>query len=133
MTELTRVVPDHAIRMVYNGTGGTLSQGTFVKLKAAPTYKGEIEAADGNDDPVYGVLMADVLNGARGDCQIFGIAKVLASTTVAVGVRVMPTTGAKSVTATAGHAVIGIALTAGATDTLHEVELSGPAGARMPG
>lgn len=133
MTTLTRVVPEYAVRQVYNGTGGTLSQGTFVKLKASPTYKNEIEASAGNNDPVLGVLMNDLATGVYGECQIRGVAQVLASTTVAVAARVMPTTGGKSLAATAGAACIGVAVTAGATDTLHEVELTGPGGVEMPG
>jgi hypothetical protein len=133
MTTLTSVVPEYGVRQVYNGTGGTLSQGTFVKLKAAPTYKNEIEASAGNKDAVLGVLMEDLATATYGECQIKGVAQVLASTTIAVGARVMPTTGGKSLTCTAGNSVIGVAVTAGATDTLHEVELTGVGGAEMPG
>jgi hypothetical protein len=133
MTTLTRVVPEYGVRAVYNGTGGALSQGTFVKLKASPTYKNEIEAATGNNDQVLGVLINDVADTTYGDCQVRGVAQVLAGGTIAVGARVMPTTGAKSLTATAGAATIGVAVTAGASDTLHEVELTAPGGAEMPG
>jgi hypothetical protein len=132
MTQLNRIVPEDGVRGVYNGTGGTLSEGTFVKTKSSGEYL-EIEAAAGNDDPVLGVLMADLATGTRGDCQVKGKALVLASTTIAIGARVMPTTGGKSLTTTVGHAVVGVAQTAGATDTLHEVELTAVGGAEMPG
>jgi hypothetical protein len=124
MTELTRTVPEHAVRAVYNGTGGTLSQGTMVKLKASPTYEGEIQAATGTTDAVYGILMADLATGHWGDAQIQGVAQVLAGGTIAVGARVMPTTGAKSLTCTTGNSVVGIAVTAGTASALHQVELT---------
>lgn len=133
MATLTRIVPEDGVRPVYNGTGGTLSKGTFVKLKAAPTYQNEIEAAAGNDDPVYGVLMEDLATANYGDCQIEGKAQVLAGGTIAVGARVMPTTGGVSLTATVGHAVIGVAVTAGTLAALHEVELTAVGGVEMPG
>jgi hypothetical protein len=132
MTELTRVIPEDAIRMVYNETGGTLSQGTLVKLKASPTYYREIQAATGNTDAVYGVLMRDLATGSRGDCQIKGIAQVLAGGTIAVGARVMPTTGAKSLTGTSGNSNVGVAVTAGTASALHEVELTGPGAGAIP-
>jgi hypothetical protein len=132
MTELTRIVPDKGVRQVYNGTGGTLLVGTFVKLKAAPTYKNEIEQATASEDPVLGVLMADLPNLSYGDCQIDGRAIVMASAVIAVGVRVMPAAAGQSVTATATNACVGIAVTAGDTSTLHEVELTGPGAAAMP-
>lgn len=131
MTELTRTVPESACRPVYNGTGGTLSQGTMVKLKASPTYEGEIEAATGNTDAVYGVLLADLATSSWGDAQIDGVAQVLAGGTIAVGARVMPTTGAKSLTCTSGNSVVGIAVTDGAASALHQVELTKGSGA-MP-
>lgn len=132
MTELTRVVPEYGVRQIYNGTGGTLSQGTFVKLKASPTYKNEIEAATGNTDAVLGVLMADVATAHYGDCQVYGVAQVLAGGTIAVGARVMPTTGAKSLTGTSGNSNVGVAVTAGTASALHEVELTGPAAGAIP-
>ena len=132
MTELTRVVPDKGIRQVYNGTGGTLLQGTFVKLKTAPTYKNEIEAATGNTDAYYGVLTADLATASYGDCQIEGVALVLGGEAVAVGVRVMPGAAGAGFTCTAGNSVVGIAVTLGALATLFEVELA-KGSARMPG
>lgn len=132
MTTLTSVVPEYAVRPVYNGTGGTLSKGTFVKLTASTT-KNEIVAATANKDPVLGVLMADVANGAYGECQIEGVAQVLGGGVIAVGARVMPTAGAVSLTCTAGESVVGVAVTAGSSGALHEVELTGVGGAEMPG
>lgn len=130
---LTRIVPEDGVRQVYNGTGGALVEGTLVKLKASPTYKGEIELSDDNKDPTYGVLMEDVSDASRGNCQIAGRALVLAGGTIAVGARVMPTTAGKSLTGTAGNAIAGVAVTAGTASALHEVELSGSFGGEMPG
>jgi hypothetical protein len=132
MTQLNAIVPAGFTRQVYNGTGGTLDKGTFVKLKAASAYM-EVEAAAANDDPVYGVLMNDVPTATYGDCQIAGKALVLAGGTIAEGARVMPTTGAKSLTATVGLNCTGIACTAGVASALHEVELGALGGAEMPG
>lgn len=132
MTELTRVVPEGAIRQVYNGTGGALSQGTFVKLKTAPTYKNEIEAAAADTDAVLGVLMADVANLSYGDCQVSGRALVLAVGVVAVGARVTPAAGGTGTVAAATNTCVGVAVTIGAAAELMEVELTGPGGAAMP-
>jgi hypothetical protein len=133
MSQPTAVVPDKGIRKIYNGTGGDLVQGICVKLTASPTVHSEIELADAATDPCYGVLMHDVADTEYGDCQVAGIALALASTTVAAAARVTGTTGGKTVAASAANAVFGVAVTAGATDTLHEVELTGPGGAEMPG
>jgi hypothetical protein len=131
MTVLTSVVPEFGVRQVYNGTGGALLQGSFVKLSGAT--KNQIVAAPDNDDPVLGVLMQDVADGTYGECQIEGVAKTLAGGTIAVGARVMPTTAAVGLTCTLGHAVIGVAVTAGSSGALFEMELTGPGGVEMPG
>jgi hypothetical protein len=132
MTELTRVVPEYGVRQVYNGTGGTLLQGSLVKLKAAPTYKDQIEAATGASDAVLGVLMADVANLKYGDCQVSGRALILAVGVIAVGVRVKPGAAGAIDTAAATNTCVGITVTAGAAGELCEVELTGPGGAAMP-
>lgn len=132
MTELTRVVPEYGIRQVYNGTGGTLSAGTFVKLKTAPTYKNEIEAAAATTDAVLGVLMADLTTANYGDCQITGRALVVALGVVAVGARVTPAAGGTGTVAAATNTCVGVAVTIGAAAELMEVELTGPGGAAMP-
>jgi len=129
---LTAIVPEKGVRQVYNGTGGTLSKGTFVKLKASATYKGEIEAAAGNTDNVYGVLVNDIADASRGDCQIAGRAIVLAGGTIAEGEQVMPTTGAKALKATSGNSIVGTAVTVGAASAYMEVELGAGCGAAMP-
>jgi pantothenate kinase len=131
MTELTRVVPEYGVRQVYNGTGGTLLLGSLVKLKAAPTYKNEIEAATGANDAVLGVLMADIATTKYGDCQITGRALVLAVGVIAVGVRVKPAAAGVVDTAAATNTCVGITVTAGAAGELCEVELTGPGGAAM--
>jgi pantothenate kinase len=132
MTELTRVVPEYGVRQVYNGTGGTLLQGSLVKLKAAATYKNEIEAAAGASDAVLGVLMADVANLKYGDCQVQGRALVLSVGVIAVGARVKPAAAGTVDVAAATNTCVGIAVTIGAAGELMEVELTGPGGAAMP-
>ncbi len=116
-----------------NATGSTIVKGVFVKWKTSPTYQDEIEIAAGNTDAVLGVAAHDIEDGTVGDVYVRGTVPVLAGGTIAVGVRVMPTTGGKSLTATAGNSVGGISRSPGTADALHEVELAGPGGAEMPG
>jgi len=100
---LTAIVPEKGVRQVYNGTGGTLSKGTFV-----------------------------IADASRGDCQIAGRAIVLAGGTIAEGEQVMPTTGAKALKATSGNSIVGTAVTVGAASAYMEVELGAGCGAAMP-
>jgi hypothetical protein len=122
------------VRACKNTSGASLPVGTLVKIKASPTVPYEVEAATGANDPIYGVVKdAAIANGSIGDVQIRGIAQVLGSAAIAIGARVAATTAGKGVTASAGNAFCGIALTVGASGTLFEVELYGPGGAEMPG
>ncbi len=120
-------------RQVKNTTGSTLAKGTFVKLKASPSVEDEVELEDSNTGAIYGVTAYEIEDGKMGDVVLRGRAAVLAGGTISPGVRVMPTAGGKSLTATVGSSGGGLAVTAGALDAYHEVELLGPGGAEMPG
>lgn len=122
------------IRACKNTSGGALVEGTLVQIKASPTVPYEIEACTSATGAIYGVVAnGSIANGAVGDVQIHGIAKVRGSAAIAIGARVTATTGGEAVTASAGNSFCGIALSVGANDTLFEVELLGPGGAEMPG
>lgn len=133
MSQPVQIVGEADVRTGYNGTGSEIAQGVIVKLKASPAVKGEIEVSATATDGYWGVAMHDIADGEYGDIQIRGVAFALADTTIAVGARVMATTGGETATATAGNAILGVAVTAGVADTLHEVDLSGPGGGEMPG
>ncbi len=124
---------DPKVRPGKNTSGSDMARGVFVKLKASPTVPNEIDLEATNTGAVYGVTANAIADGEWGDVYVGGSVPVLAGGTIAAGVRVMPTTGGKSLTATAGNSGAGLAVTAGAADALHEVELSGPGGAEMPG
>jgi len=132
MSEPRVIVGAEGIRGCKNTSGSDMAKGVIVKLKASPTVDDEIDLEAANDGAIYGVTMQAISDAAWGNVQVLGRALVLASTTVAAGVRVMPTTGGKTLTATTGNSVLGLAVTAGAADELHEIELSGPGGAAMP-
>lgn len=121
------------VRRGKNTSGSAMVKGVIVKLKATPTEPLEIDLEATNTGVIYGVTMNACANNEAVDVQIRGIAEVLAGGTIAVGVRVMPTTGGKSLTATAGNSILGVAVTVGAADALHLVELAGPGGSEMPG
>lgn len=121
------------IRQAKNTSGSDMVKGVIVKLKATPTVEDEIDLEETNTGAIYGVTLNAIADGRYGDIVISGRAEVLAGGTIAVGVRVMPTTAGASLTATAGNSVLGLAVTAGASGALHEVELLGPGGAEMPG
>jgi len=126
-------VDPNDIRSGKNTSGSEMAQGVIVKLKASPTVDDEVDLEATNTGVIYGVTMQVIADGEWGNIQIRGRAKVLAGGTIAVGARVMPTTGGKSLTATAGNSVLGQAVTAGSSDAIHEVELAGPGGCEMPG
>lgn len=121
------------IRQGKNTSGSDMAKGVIVKLKATPTETLEIDLEATNTGVIYGVTMEAITNGERGNVQIRGIAEVLAGGTIAVGVRCMPTTAGASLTATAGNSILGVAVSAGASGSLHMVELAGPGGSEMPG
>lgn len=127
------IVGDKDIRSVYNGTGATISQGTLLALKSSPTKDFEVEAAATATANFLGVAMNDIPDTEYGDCQIRGCALALASTTVAAAARITGATGGKTVAASAGNSVFGVAVTAGTSDALHMIELLGPGGVEMPG
>lgn len=133
MSEPRVIAAAHDIRAAKNTSGADMAKGVFVKLKASPTVDDEVDLEATNTGAIYGVTMEAIADGEFGNIQIRGRALVLAGGAIAVGARVMPTTGGKSLTATAGNSVGGLAVTAGASDELHEVELAGPGGCEMPG
>jgi hypothetical protein len=124
---------DQVVRQAKNTSGSDMAKGVIVKMKASPTVPDEIDLEATATGVIYGVTQNAISNGEWGDVVIRGRAEVLAGGTIAAGVRVMPTTGGKSLTATAGNSVLGVAITAGTASALHEVELLGPGGAEMPG
>jgi hypothetical protein len=117
------IVPEYFVRGMKNTSGSDMAAGVFVKAKASPTVDDECDLEASSTGSPLGVTMAAIANGEWGDVQVGGRAKVLASAAIAVGARVSPTTGGKSVTTTGSATVCGIAMTVGAADTLHEVEL----------
>lgn len=127
------IYSDQQVLPGYNGTGSDIAKGVIVKLKVAPSQNFEVEIEATSTGVIYGVTQNIIENGRTGDIVVGGVAEVLAGGTITPGVRVMPTTGGKSLTATAGNSVLGIALTTGTASALHNVVLSAPGGAEMPG
>jgi len=98
----------------YNGTGGTLSKGTIVKLKTSGVDD-EIIAAAADTDAYLGILRNDVADGAYGDVVIGGTCVALTGAAVTKGSRVMFDTGAVVITATTGKTFVGVARTSDGT------------------
>ncbi len=117
-------VIDPVIRSAYNATGSTIVKGTIVKLATTPTYAGQITPATAATDPMFGVMMADLPNLQWGDCQVGGVAVVLAGGTVAAGANVTADAAGKGVAAASGNAHIGRAMTDGVLNGFMEVELT---------
>jgi len=131
MAEPRVIVGPDQIRQGYNGSGAAIPKGTIVSLDLTVDYQIAVEATA--TGVFFGVTMEEIADGEWGNVQIRGKALVLASTTVTAGVRVTATTDGETVAASAGNAVLGIAVTAGTASALHEVELCGPGGLEMPG
>lgn len=122
------------VRPGINTSGSAMAKGVAVKLKATPTVPDEVDLEASNTGAFYGVTKQALANNAAGDIAISGRVLALAGAAIAAGVRVMPDTGGKFVTATAGNTVAGLAVTAASGDaTYFELELQGPGGAEMPG
>lgn len=122
------------VRPGINTSGSDMALGVAVKLKASPTVPDEVDLEATNTGAIYGVTMAAIANTATGDIAIRGRVPALAGAAIAAGARVMPNTGGKFITATAGNAVAGLAITAASGDAvLFELELLGPGGVEMPG
>jgi hypothetical protein len=127
-------VIDPETRSVKNTSAGVLAEGQIVIAKASPTVVDEADIASAATDAFLGVVKdADIAVGEYGLIQIRGRAKVLAGGAVAVGARVTADASGDGVTASAGNAVLGIAMTVGVDTELFEVELAGPGGCEMPG
>lgn len=131
MAEPRVIVGPDQVRSGYNGSGSDIPKGTIVALDLTVDHQIAVEATA--TGVYYGVTMEAIADGEWGNVQIRGKALVLASTTVTAGVRVTATTAGTTVAASAGNAVLGIAVTAGTAAALHEVELCGPGGLEMPG
>ncbi len=72
--------------------------------------------------------MADIATLLWGDVQVGGVAIVLAGGTVGAGVNVTSNGTGQGVAASSGNAIVGIALTDGASAAYFEVELATPGG-----
>lgn len=112
----------------------------FVKLSAANT----VVAQDANGGDSIGVLMNSPANGAVAIVRVAGVAPVIASGSISAGVRVGSDTAGRTAAVTSarvdtsdagaandalrGGFCQGVALTAGASDTIHQVLLQ-PMGA----
>jgi len=107
----------------YNGTGGTLSKGTLVKLKTSGVDD-EIIAATSTSDAYLGILQHDLADGEWGDVQVGGIGVALSGAAVTKGSRVMWGTGAKVIACTTGLTFAGVArTTASGADEYIEVDI----------
>ena len=133
MAEPRTIKSPYDARTGHNGTGSDIAKSVCVQLKAAPTYDHEVELCATATGNPYGITSEIIADTEKGGVQIRNRAVAIAGATIAVGARVMPDTGGKLITATAGNTVVGTAATAGVTDEEFEVELIGPGGAEMPG
>jgi len=107
----------------YNGTGGTLSKGTLVKLNTTG-IDDEIIASTATSDAYLGILQNDLADGEYGDVQVGGIGIALSGAAVTKGSRVMFGTGAKVITCTTGLTFAGVArTTASGADEYIEVDI----------
>jgi hypothetical protein len=122
---------DPKIRTGYNASGSVISKGYIVKV-AGTTYQDQIALAAAATDALFGVAANDIATGGPGNVQVSGRALVYAGGTVAVGARVTTDSAGKGVAASAGNSVLGVAMTAGASGSLFEVEL-GLGGNEMAG
>lgn len=126
-------VIDPEVRSVKNTSAGVLSEGKIVIVKASPSVVDEADIASSATDAFLGVVKdGDIAVDDYGHAQIRGRAKVLAGGAIAVGARVTADASGDAVTAAAGNAVLGIAMTVGVDTEFFEVELAGPGGATMP-
>jgi hypothetical protein len=116
------------VRSVKNTSGGTLPKGTIVKLKLTPVVPQEVIAAAAATDNLYGVLLADLLDGQWGTACVKGLCLVRGGAAVAVGDAVTSDADGEGVPAAAGNNAIGVAYTIGADNTLFECEVGAGVG-----
>lgn len=117
-------------RSGYNNTGSLIPKGTILAWGSTQEQIAPSASATG---VFAGVAGEDIPDKSWGRVIDRGVAQVIFSAALTIGVRVTATTGGKAAAAAAGNSVLGIAQEAGATDTLAEVTLSGPGGMEMPG
>ncbi len=134
---LCGVVPEPGVEDVPLEAAADLAAlgNTFVALDSA----GKMAAASAAGQDCYGVLLAGTASGAVGIVRRRGRCKVVASDTIAIGVRLGTTNAGKSKDAVNGNVdtdgnaqanlallgsyVLGIARSAGAADTLHTIDV----------
>jgi len=107
---------------------GAIVAGAIVEVG---TVAGSVKEANAATDTLIGVAHKAAADLERLDVRVLGVAKVLGGGTVTEGDKVTTDGDGKGVTASsdADH-IIGVALEAGALDTLFEVLLCGPAAQR---
>jgi len=111
-----------------NSTGSSIPKGTIVARGAGDT----ITVAATDTSVILGVTGQVIPNGSWGRVVTRGVVPVLFAAAQTVGARLTAGTSGKAVAATTGDSVLGIAREVGATDTLAEVELTGPGGVASP-
>lgn len=116
-------VVDPKIRSCLNLTGGTIARGTIVKYHTTGDV-GRIVKAAAATDPLLGVAMNDIPDGAYGDVQVGGIGLVLGGGAVTQGAQVTSDANGKGAVAAGGNSMLGLALTVGALDAFFEVDLN---------
>lgn len=133
MSEPTAIVPDKGIRAGYNGSGADIGAHLFVALEAAATIRGSIELPGAAGGAGYGVTMEPIIDTERGDVQVEGKAIVFAGGVIAVGADVQVDIDGMVLAAATGDIVVGVYLgiAAAADGDLIEIDLAGPAGARI--
>lgn len=116
-------VVDPEIRSCLNQTGGTIAKGTIVKYHTTGDV-GRIVKAAAATDPLLGVAMADIPDGAYGDVQVGGIGICLGGGVVAQGAQVTSDANGKGAAAAGGNSMLGLALTPATLDNFFEVDLN---------
>jgi hypothetical protein len=126
------IAAPHDFRSAKNSSGATIAKGRVVKLKTTGTDDVILPTAIG--DAVFGVVTADIPDGAVGTVQVRGRALVLIGTGgVTAGDKLTHDTGGFGRVSTAApaagtnNALVGLATRTEATaGTLSECELCGP-------
>lgn len=113
-----------------NSTGTDIPKGTIVKRDSTQE---QIVVSTGVLDAFLGVTGEPIPNGSFGRVVTRGIVPTIFSAAQTIGARLTTSAGGKAVAAAAGNALIGVAVEAGASDVLAELELHGPGGTEMPG
>jgi len=140
MTDIARaIVPEHGDTAGSNATGSDIAAYTIVKMTGLASGVPTIAPCTAATDTPWGVTKHLIPNGATGDVQIMGRAKVKAGTALAtVGTRLTSDSTGRAVAATVSAAtVVGVigmqASTAGAADDVIEVWLMPHGGVAIGG